>query len=212
MRPMAATLAQPRSQPRAARAARASPAPARRRHGRPRLCVGAALRPVLPGHRLWRHAARRARDASAEVLERTITVRFDANVAPGLDWRFAPEAPEVDGRSSARPRRSSTRSRNAGRRPTTGIATFNVAAGARRRLFRQARVLLLHRADAQPGETLEIRRSSSTSIPRSPRTRTCRTMPRSPCPTPTSPRRAAKPRGRHRAADPQPTPKLLNAA
>ena len=32
---------------------------------------------------------------AGEVLDRAIAVRFDANVAPGLTWRFAPETPEV---------------------------------------------------------------------------------------------------------------------
>ena len=29
---------------------------------------------------------------ATEVLDRTIAVRFDANVAPGLNWRFSPDA------------------------------------------------------------------------------------------------------------------------
>jgi cytochrome c oxidase assembly protein subunit 11 len=34
--------------------------------------------------------------APGQVLERRITVRFDANVAPGLPWRFEPEVPSID--------------------------------------------------------------------------------------------------------------------
>jgi len=34
--------------------------------------------------------------APTQVLERKVTVRFDANVGPGLPWRFAPEANSVD--------------------------------------------------------------------------------------------------------------------
>src|SRR3954449_596428 len=34
--------------------------------------------------------------APSQVLGRTITVRFDANVAPGLPWRFVPEKNSVD--------------------------------------------------------------------------------------------------------------------
>src|SRR6516225_6213650 len=33
--------------------------------------------------------------APKERGERRLTVRFDANVAPGLAWRFEPETPEV---------------------------------------------------------------------------------------------------------------------
>jgi cytochrome c oxidase assembly protein subunit 11 len=34
--------------------------------------------------------------APAGMLDRRITVRFDANVAPGLPWRFSPEVNSVD--------------------------------------------------------------------------------------------------------------------
>ena len=34
--------------------------------------------------------------APAGMLDRKITVRFDANVAPGLPWRFAPEVNSID--------------------------------------------------------------------------------------------------------------------
>ena len=33
---------------------------------------------------------------AGEVLDRTIAIRFDSNVAPGLNWRFTPESPEVN--------------------------------------------------------------------------------------------------------------------
>jgi len=37
-----------------------------------------------------------ASSAPAGMLDRKVTVRFDANVAPGLPWRFAPEVNSVD--------------------------------------------------------------------------------------------------------------------
>ena len=36
-----------------------------------------------------------AQAAPGTVLERTITVRFDGNVAPGLPWKFVPEQNEI---------------------------------------------------------------------------------------------------------------------
>jgi cytochrome c oxidase assembly protein subunit 11 len=39
-----------------------------------------------------------ATGAPGEVLDRTITVRFDANVGRGLPWRFEPEARSVEAR------------------------------------------------------------------------------------------------------------------
>ncbi len=37
-----------------------------------------------------------ATSAPSHTLERTITVRFDGNVGPGLPWQFAPEKNEVE--------------------------------------------------------------------------------------------------------------------
>ena len=37
-----------------------------------------------------------ATSSPAQVLGRKVTVRFDANVGPGLPWRFAPEATAID--------------------------------------------------------------------------------------------------------------------
>jgi len=57
---------------------------------------------------------------------RKISVRFDANVAPGLAWRFEPETPEI----SLRPGETATiffRATNLSDRPTEGVARFNVA-------------------------------------------------------------------------------------
>jgi cytochrome c oxidase assembly protein subunit 11 len=36
-----------------------------------------------------------ASQAPAQVLDRTLTIRFDSNVAPGLPWRFEPEQNEI---------------------------------------------------------------------------------------------------------------------
>ena len=36
-----------------------------------------------------------ATSAPSSILERTITVRFDANIGPGLPWRFAPERTSI---------------------------------------------------------------------------------------------------------------------
>jgi cytochrome c oxidase assembly protein subunit 11 len=57
---------------------------------------------------------------------RKIAVRFDANVAPGLAWRFEPETPEI----LLRPGETATvffRATNLSDRATEGVARFNVA-------------------------------------------------------------------------------------
>ena len=70
--------------------------------------------------------------ASDEVLERTIKVRFDANVAGGLPWGFRPLQREVEVRIGE-VTEVAYRSDNLSARPTAATATFNVtpqAAGA----------------------------------------------------------------------------------
>ncbi len=56
---------------------------------------------------------------------RKISVRFDANVAPGLDWRFAPEVAEIQ----VRPGETTTvffKAENLSDRASEGAARFNV--------------------------------------------------------------------------------------
>jgi cytochrome c oxidase assembly protein subunit 11 len=56
---------------------------------------------------------------------RRIAVRFDTNVAPGLNWRFAPETAEI----LVRPGETTTvffRAKNLSDQPTTAQARFNV--------------------------------------------------------------------------------------
>lgn len=60
-----------------------------------------------------------------KILERQIEVKFDANVAPGMNWKFVPEKPSVDlkiGQAVT----VTYRTVNEGKDAQTGIATFNV--------------------------------------------------------------------------------------
>ena len=56
---------------------------------------------------------------------RTITVRFDANVNPGLDWQFHPQQPEIRVRVGES-RVAYYKAVNRSDGPLTGTATFNV--------------------------------------------------------------------------------------
>ncbi|MET0606386.1 MAG: cytochrome c oxidase assembly protein [Beijerinckiaceae bacterium] len=65
-----------------------------------------------------------SREATS-VGQRQIRVRFDANVAPGLPWRFAPEVPHM----RVRPGETQTvifKAESFARAETSGQATFNV--------------------------------------------------------------------------------------
>jgi cytochrome c oxidase assembly protein subunit 11 len=91
----------------------------------------------------------------SRILDHTIRVRFDANVAPGLDWRFAPEALEI------RARLGETQTvfykvRNAGAVPTAGIATFNVQPGQAGAYFVKIQCFCFNEQTLQPGEEMDV--------------------------------------------------------
>jgi cytochrome c oxidase assembly protein subunit 11 len=94
------------------------------------------------------------RAPAAKVLNRTIAVRFDANVAPGLSWRFVPERPEVELRLGE----TATvfyKVRNEGRTPSTGIATFNVQPGQAGAFFVKLQCFCFTEQTLRPGEEIE---------------------------------------------------------
>ena len=89
---------------------------------------------------------------AGEVLDREIAVRFDANVAPGLTWRFAAEAPEVKVKLG----QTTTvlyRVTNEGPAASTGIATFNVQPSLAGGYFVKLECFCFTEQTLQPGET-----------------------------------------------------------
>lgn len=95
-----------------------------------------------------------AAKAPGHVVDRPIKVRFDANVAPGLNWRFTPETPEV----TVKLGETTTvlyRVTNEGPAPTTGMATFNVAPGLAGAYFVKLECFCFTEQTLQPGETKE---------------------------------------------------------
>jgi cytochrome c oxidase assembly protein subunit 11 len=95
------------------------------------------------------------RDANgSEVMDRTIAVRFDSNVAPGLNWRFAPEKPEVTvklGETTT----VTYKVTNTGDKASTGIATYNVQPDLAGTYFSKLECFCFTEQTLQPGETLE---------------------------------------------------------
>ncbi len=63
--------------------------------------------------------------APGEVLERKITIRFDANISPGLPWRFEPERTSIEARLGEVVT-VDYRAINLAARETHGIAGYNV--------------------------------------------------------------------------------------
>ena len=127
----------------------------RLRHDRPRLRVGAALRHVLQGDRLRRHAAHGPR---ADGRRRSTTAWWSASTPtcpPGLPWRFQAEIAE--GRGPAR--RDQDRVlpvKNTGATPSTGIATFNVQPGLMGSYFVKIECFCFNEQTLQPGETMDF--------------------------------------------------------
>jgi cytochrome c oxidase assembly protein subunit 11 len=92
---------------------------------------------------------------AAQVLERTVKVRFDANVAPGLAWRFTPETPEIEAKLGAT-QTVFYKVRNAGSAPATGIATFNVQPSQAAGYFVKIQCFCFNEQTLQAGETMEF--------------------------------------------------------
>jgi cytochrome c oxidase assembly protein subunit 11 len=94
------------------------------------------------------------RAPASQVADRTIAVRFDANVAPGLNWRFVPETPEVELKLGE----TATvfyKVRNEGRSASTGIATFNVQPGQAGAFFVKLQCFCFTEQTLRPGEEIE---------------------------------------------------------
>ena len=95
-------------------------------------------------------------DVAAEtVLDETIKVRFDANVAGGLPWGFRPLQREVEvriGEGTEVAYRSESRSV----RPTTGTATFNVTPQAAGAYFHKMHCFCFEEQTLQAGEGVDM--------------------------------------------------------
>jgi cytochrome c oxidase assembly protein Cox11 len=77
---------------------------------------------------------RRADAATGKIADRIVTVRFSADVAPGLPWRFRPEQPEVKVRLGEQ-RLVFFSAENLTDEPVVGHATFNVTPAKAGRYF-----------------------------------------------------------------------------
>jgi len=97
---------------------------------------------------------RRATAEAGTVLDRTVTIRFDANVA-GLPWEFRPKQADV------RVKVGETAivaylARNLGPQPTAGTATFNVTPDVAGRYFNKIECFCFARRELAPGESAEL--------------------------------------------------------
>jgi cytochrome c oxidase assembly protein subunit 11 len=93
--------------------------------------------------------------APDRVTERVFTIRFDANVASGLNWRFEPEVPEITIRAGEVKTVSYTL-RNPGTQPTTGIASYNVTPDQTGAYFNKIACFCFTEQTLAPGQQVEM--------------------------------------------------------
>lgn len=97
----------------------------------------------------------RAARPSQIVLDRTVVVRFDANVAPGLTWKFEPVQSEMKvriGENSLAFYRATNRSDRA----VVGTASFNVVPEQAGIYFIKVECFCFKEQRLEPGETVEM--------------------------------------------------------
>jgi cytochrome c oxidase assembly protein subunit 11 len=97
----------------------------------------------------------KAEMAPDEVLDRTITVRFDANVARGLPWKFAPVQRVIEvkiGETAL----AFFRASNSSDKPVTGTAGFNVAPDIAGRYFTKIECFCFTKQRLAAGESIEM--------------------------------------------------------
>ena len=98
---------------------------------------------------------RRAAAPSRRTLERTIEVRFDANVAPGLAWRFEPVQRTLKvtlGENVL----AFYRATNTSDKTLRGIASFNVLPEQSAAYFNKVQCFCFTDQELQPGESAEF--------------------------------------------------------
>jgi cytochrome c oxidase assembly protein subunit 11 len=96
-----------------------------------------------------------AKAAPAHVSERTITVRFDSNIASGLPWRFEPERRTIDVKLGEVVT-VYYRVINEAARVTAGQAGYNVSPSTTGIYFEKINCFCFTEQTMQPGETRDM--------------------------------------------------------
>ena len=97
----------------------------------------------------------RAIAPSHTVLDRVVTVRFDANVSPQLAWKFEPVQPTMDVKIGANAL-ALFRATNLSDKPLTGTAAFNVAPDTMGLYFNKIQCFCFTEQTLQPGQTVDM--------------------------------------------------------
>jgi cytochrome c oxidase assembly protein subunit 11 len=139
-----------------------------KRHGRVALllaglvaCMVGLAFAAVPLYRLFCQATgyggvpQRAEQAPAAALDRTIRVRFDANVDRGLPWSFAPVDREIEvkiGETAL----AFFKASNDSDKPVTGTAVFNVVPEIAARYFAKIECFCFKEQTLAAGSSIEM--------------------------------------------------------
>ena len=98
---------------------------------------------------------RAERQYSDQILDRTITVRFDSNTSGGIPWDFAPVRRDMTMKIGETVQ-AEFRATNLFDRPTSGRATFNVTPELAGAYFNKVECFCFTDTTLKAGETLEM--------------------------------------------------------
>ncbi len=93
--------------------------------------------------------------APATASEQTVKVRFDANVAPGLSWEFAPEQREVTVKLGET-KMVVYKATNLSSQDTWATASYNVAPGIAGSYFAKLQCFCFTKQHLKPGESMDM--------------------------------------------------------
>lgn len=123
--------------------------------------MGALTYASVPLYRLfcqvtgYAGTTQRAEKMPDQVFERTMTVRFDANVRRGLSWKFEPVQRKIDvkvGESAL----AFYRATNTSDQPITGTASFNVSPDGAGLYFSKVECFCFTEQTLAAGESVEM--------------------------------------------------------
>jgi cytochrome c oxidase assembly protein subunit 11 len=96
-----------------------------------------------------------ATKAADSISERTVKVRFDSNLAPGVPWTFTPEKPEVTLRLGENGL-AFYRVVNRSDAPVTAVATYNVTPHKAGPYFQKLECFCFQDRTLAPGESMDL--------------------------------------------------------
>jgi len=103
----------------------------------------------------WAGTPQRATATPETVAPDMVTVRFDANVTPGLPWRFEPVEPEMTLHIGEN-KLAFFRATNLSKETVTGSAVFNVSPEIMGQYFTKVQCFCFTEQTLKPGEAVEM--------------------------------------------------------